>query len=112
MTWEEIYNRLDHIPEYAVHIAEIKVRGGGAFGGMRVHQLPSFDYFYKNCVLDRGGNYDFTFPRYKIERVLETNMKFPFKKWYEPCPQYVKVVTIYCYWMGTPFNYVSTTEIV
>lgn len=24
------------------------------------YQLPTFDYYIKNCVLDKGGGYDFT----------------------------------------------------
>ena len=24
------------------------------------YQQPTFEYYYKNCVLDKGGEYDFT----------------------------------------------------
>lgn len=58
MNWEEIYHRLDHVMEYAVYIGEIKARSSGAFDGLRINQLPTFDYFYTNCVLDRVGSYD------------------------------------------------------
>lgn len=60
--WEEIYRKLDSISEYAVIWAELK--SSGLFKGMAFYNLPTFEYYYKNCVLDKGGKYDFTVRRY------------------------------------------------
>ena len=61
-SWEEIYKRLDSIAEYSVIWAELK--SSGSFTGTRYYNLPTFEYYYKNCVLDKGGKYDFTVKRY------------------------------------------------
>ncbi len=60
------------------------------------YQLPTFDYYMKNCVEDKGGDYDFTTRRYSSPaQVLQPTGKF--KKFSRNL--------VYSYWMGTPFNY-------
>lgn len=110
MTWDEIYNRFDAVLDYSLIIAELKA--SGEFEGSRRNQLPTFEYFYNNCVLDKGGKYDFTMLRYKSETGWDlpnfntnpgginpiTNKKAVFQKRWS-------------YWMGTPFGVVEMIEL-
>ena len=71
MSWKEIYSRIDSIVEYATLYAELK--SSGSFEGTRHYNLPTFEYYYQNCVVDKGGKYDFTRLAYgnSISKVVE-----------------------------------------
>jgi len=66
------------------------------------YQLPTFEYYLQNCVIDKGGNYDFTIRRYGNQKdVKEMNVK-------NQCIDKSLKVSYgvnYSMWMGTPFNY-------
>lgn len=112
LTWEEIDRRIDCIAEYAVIIAELK--SSGSFEGSRFHQLPTFEYFYKNCVLDRGGKYDFTALRYKSSRSFTLDMPTSIhgrtigKEFVSDASnKTVIVVRRWNMWMGSEFGHVE-----
>ena len=69
------------------------------------NQLPSFNYFVKNCINDKGGCYDFTVRRYSTPKQVLTPIQHvefidrPTES--KPLIRFLK----HSYWMGTPFNY-------
>ncbi len=73
------------------------------------YQLPTFEYYLQNCVIDKGGKYDFTKRNYgnsmdvrelKIkDSVIDSTKKVTLK-------------TTFSIWMGTPFNYEDVVETV
>lgn len=73
--------------------------------GTAKYQLPTFEYYVKNCIEDKGGKYDFTQRNYStyaqvlepIENSQNTSVRMNNGKLY-------RFVT-YSMWMGSPFNY-------
>ena len=67
--------------------------------------LPSFEYYLKNCVEDKGGDYDFTVRRYRTysERIYPIESEF--KPQLKLSQKIINIEVEYSYWMGTPFNY-------
>ena len=73
------------------------------------YQLPTFEYYLQNCVINKGGKYDFTKRNYgnsmdvrelKIkDSVIDSTKKVTLK-------------TTFSIWMGTPFNYEDVVETV
>ena len=71
------------------------------------YQLPTFEYYLKNCVIDKGGNYDFTKRNYGCsvdvkELKIKNSIIDRTKK--------VSLKTKFSTWMGTPFNYEDVVE--
>ena len=66
------------------------------------YQLPTFEYYLKNCVIDKNGKYDFTQRIYgNIMDIKELQIKDSLIK----RSKKVKLTTIHSMWMGTPFNF-------
>ena len=97
--------KLNHLKDYISYRTDIISDKPNWWLTTAKNELPSFDYYIKNCVEDKGGKYDFTKRRYtthatildKIERVN-----------YQPSKCHQKDVyrTIeYSYWMSSPFNF-------
>lgn len=63
------------------------------------HQLPSFDYYIKNCIIDKGGKYDFTKRNYRTHFQILNKSEF-----YNIKTELIRY-TQYSIWMGTEFNF-------
>jgi hypothetical protein len=70
--------KLNHLPNYIYHIADLKAQNpdrwinGYYENGRRKlspYNLPTFEYYLNNCVVDKGGKYDFTKRNYKSEKI-------------------------------------------
>ncbi len=73
------------------------------------YQLPTFEYYLQNCVIDKGGKYDFTKRNYGNsmdvkELKIKDSIIYRTKK--------VTLKTTFSIWMGTPFNYEDVVETV
>ena len=67
--------------------------------------LPSFDYYLQNCVIDKGGNYDFTVRRYKTHFEKTKNINHTDKPLMNKVQKCVLVGVEFSRWHFTPFNY-------
>ena len=86
MTREQRFNNLIDFLDYRVDIiANNPNRWLYSFANKErptsYHNLPTFEYYLKNCVIDKGGKYDFTKRLHNIS-----------------------------YWMGTPFNFKTVVQ--
>ena len=69
------------------------------------YNLPTFEYYKKHCVEDKGGAYDFTVRSYRTPKQtipLIAEVKFQ-KIVFEP--KELKHYYEYSDWMGTAFNF-------
>lgn len=73
------------------------------------YQLPTFEYYLKKCVIDKGGNYDFTKRNYG--RSMDVR-EFKIKNSIIDRTKKVSLKTKFSTWMGTPFNYEDVVETV
>lgn len=99
MEWKEVERRLDAIPEWIAVRAEIYGKDVPAWRGGRFNQLPTFDYYYKNCVIDPGGPYDFTVRR-EITHPVTGFIHVDHNR-----VEAVETRITYSRWMGTAFNF-------
>ena len=67
--------------------------------------LPSFDYYLQNCVIDKGGNYDFTVRRYKTHFEKTKNINHTDKPLMNKVQKCVLVGVEFSRWHFTSFNY-------
>jgi len=73
--------------------------------------LPTYEYFIKNCIEDKGGKYDFTVRRFvKENNIYQPSKVCNFENVIHNLPT-VKTVTKHSIWMSTPFNFNSETTI-
>ena len=78
--------------------------------------MPTFEYYLKNCVLDKDGPFDYTKRRYKSHsQILIPDIDFANGK-KRPLMKIIQKkifsTVIYSYWKGTPFNYKQIIEVV
>lgn len=98
MTLGEIYERLDHFENYLSIRIDIIAEQPNRWLGHSINQLPTFEYYLKNCVHDKGGAYDFIANRYTfiMKPRIRIDQKIRLSK---------KIKLSYSYWMSTPFNF-------
>jgi len=106
--------KLNHLSDYIKYRIDIVcqdpkrwllTKSNDGYCNLQHYNLPSFEYYLKNCVSDKGGNYDFTITRYKTPKqklspirtanftsIITKNQAY--ERWFE-----------YSQWMGTPFNF-------
>lgn len=93
---DEVFERLGNLQDYLDLRIDIVGNDVRTWTSVAKYLLPTFDYYIKNCVEDKGGKYDFSVRRYSSPaQVLQPIGKF--KKFSRKL--------VYSYWMGTPFNY-------
>jgi len=103
------YNeKLDHLLDFINHRIDILWNDKRWINTLP--QLPTFDYYIKNCILDKGGAYDFTERRYNHAIDLgkasrDHNILYK-KRSFES--KHVMVNIAYSIWMGTAFNFKET----
>lgn len=71
------------------------------------YQLPSFEYYLKNCIFNAGGYSDFRVRRWGKSNFLQT-VKLPYCRPYYGIDYEEKTIgrtKIYSMWMGTMFNF-------
>ena len=73
------------------------------------YQLPTFEYYLQNCVIDKGGKYDFTKRNYGNSMDIK---ELKIKDSIIDRTKKVTLKTIFSMWMGTPFNYEDVVETV
>ena len=116
MDFEE---KLNHLSDYLKHRTDIIVQNPnrwlnyvGADGRVNTsyYNLPSFEYYLKNCVQDKGGAYDFTKRRYKTpSQILKPIETANFTNIISKNSKYKRRL-LYSNWMGTPFNFNEVSE--
>jgi len=105
---EKILDKYSHFGDYLKHRMDILGNDFHSWQGSRKFQLPTFEYYYQNCVLDKGGKYDFTQRNYKSytdskELKVKDSIVDKAKK--------VSFQLKYSIWMGTPFNFKEEIQI-
>lgn len=73
------------------------------------YQLPTFEYYLQNCVIDKGGKYDFTKRNYGNSMDVK---ELKIKDSIIDRTKKVTLKTTFSIWMGTPFNYEDVVETV
>lgn len=114
MTTDE---KLNHLSDFLQYNTDIICNNPDYWmSGFHKNYLPTFDYYLKNCVLDKEGPYDYTKRKYSSHsQVLiptidyangrkRTQMKL--------CQRKIYSTVKYSYWKGTPFNYKQVIEAV
>ena len=107
-TLEGIYERLDHYKNYLVYRCDIIANDPNRWLGSAINQLPSFEYYLKNCVEDKGGKYDFTVRRYSTPAQTLEPITFHSQNKYQMKSIRLHRTISYSLWMGTAFNYETT----
>jgi len=101
---------LDNLQEYLNHRIDIMCNNPKLWI-KQPQLLPTFDYYVKNCIEDKGGKYDFTVRRYVKEvNKYKPSMSCNFINVIHELPE-VNTITKHSYWMSTPFNFKSYTTI-
>ena len=97
-----IDEKINHFKDYLKYRLDIISNNPKWWLNKAKYQLPTFDYYLQNCVIDKGGKYDFTKRIYNNQickndliisnSSIKRNINVIFK-------------TTHSYWMGTPFNF-------
>lgn len=107
-----IYEDMNHYKEYLKLRIDIIANAPNRWLVNSKMQLPTFDYYLKNCVNDKGGKYDFTVRRYSTpSQVLEPISFHSQNKYAMNSKRLYRRIT-YSIWMGTAFNYETVVETV
>ena len=72
------------------------------------YQLPTFEYYLQNCVLDKSGKYDFTKRNYGNSLDIK---KLKIKDSVIERSKEITLITTYSIWMGTPFNFEDVVKV-
>ena len=98
----EIEEKINHFKEYLKYRLDIIGNNPNWWLGKAKYQLPTFEYYLQNCVIDKGGKYDFTIRKYNNQIDLK---EFNIKN--SAINRNIKAIfkTTHSYWIGTPFNF-------
>lgn len=99
-----IDDKFNHLKDYIKFRIDIVSNNPDWWLGMARNELPTFDYYLKNCVEDKAGKYDFT------KRMFKTcTMQMPIIKDTMEIIEFIQKKTTtrieFSIWMGTPFNF-------
>ena len=110
----EFNDKLDHLSTWLKHRVDIMCHNPkrwmsyttkDGYFNTSYYNLPTFEYYLKNCVQDKGGAYDFTMRRYKTleakASVIESANFQNIIGEYKTASHLFK----YSNWMGTAFNF-------
>lgn len=74
--------------------------------GYNKRELPSYEYFVRHCIQDKGGKYDFTKRRYgNVSKYIGGKDIVLNRRRYSDFPTVQSITIKYSIWMGTPFNF-------
>ena len=107
-----IYENIEHYKEYLKLRIDIIANDPNRWLGNSKMQLPTFDYYLKNCVNDKGGKYDFTKRNYSTPAQELEPITFHSQNKYAMNSKRLYRNIIHSMWMGTPFNYETVVETV
>lgn len=104
-TLQGIYEKLDHLKDYLGYRLDIIANDTHRWMHSSPYQLPSFEYYLKNCVEDKGGKYDFTRRLYSTPSQHLEPISFHSQSSNQMSSKRLYRRIIHSSWMGTPFNY-------
>jgi hypothetical protein len=106
-TLSEIFEEIEHYKDYLKLRVDIISANPKRWLGNSFYELPSFQYYLKNCVNDKDGSYDFTKRRYGNQSCSHV---FHISNSVLRVKQEVTLRLKHSIWMGTPFNYKTIIE--
>lgn len=101
-TLSQILEELEQYKNYLKFRVDIISANPNRWLGSSFYELPSFQYYLKNCINDKNGNYDFTKRRYGNQSCSHV---FHISNSVLRVKQKVTLSLKHSMWMGTPFNY-------
>lgn len=101
-----IDEKIEHLKDYLKHRLDIIYNDIPRWTSNAKYQLPTFEYYLQNCIIDKGGKYDFT-KKYKSP-IFTTNIEI--KDSFFKDKVVVESYGYYSSWMGTPFNHESFSK--
>jgi hypothetical protein len=107
-----IYENIEHYKDYLKLRIDIIANNPNRWLGNSKMQLPTFEYYLKNCVNDKGGKYDFTKRNYSTPSQVLEPISFHSQNKYAMNSKRLYRNIIHSMWMGTPFNYETVVETV
>jgi hypothetical protein len=108
----DIFEQLDHYKDFLVFRCDIIANDTKRWLGSSKNQLPSFEYYLKNCVEYKGGKYDFTVKRYSTPAQTLEPITFHSQNKHQMSSKRLYRTIIHSFWMGTPFNYETVVQTV
>jgi hypothetical protein len=99
---EKILDKYSHYGDYLKYRMDILGNDYFSWQGSRKYQLPTFEYYYQNCVIEKGGKYDFTQRNYQS---CMTSKELNVKDSIIDKTIKVNYQVKYSMWMGTAFNF-------
>jgi hypothetical protein len=100
-----IYKRIHYYKKYLRYRCDIIANDPKRWLGVSKLELPSFDYYLKNCVEDKGGKYDFTVRRYSTPTQHLNPISFNSQNKYQMDSKILYRNITHSMWMATAFNY-------
>jgi hypothetical protein len=95
---EKINEKFSYLEDYLKYRIDIISNNPNRWLRSSFKELPTFEYYLKNCILDKGGNYDFTKKNYGNEMDCHLFKIRNIKKT-------VCFKVRHSIWMGTAFNH-------
>ena len=102
---QTIYDKLNHYKDYLIYRCDIIANDPNRWLGSSKNELPSFEYYLKNCVEDKGGKYDFTIRKYETPAQILEPISFHSQNKYQMKSKRLYRNVVHSIWMGTAFNY-------
>jgi hypothetical protein len=107
---DQIFENLEHLKDYLNYRTDIVVNDANRWMGTSKNQLPTFEYYLKNCVYDSGGKYDFTVRRYSTPAQVLEPITFHSQNKHLMNSKRMYRFIVYSMWMGTGFNYKTVIQ--
>ena len=98
-----IYENIEHYKQYLKLRIDIIANDPNRWLGNSKMQLPTFEYYLKNCVNDKGGKYDFTKRNYSTPAQVLEPISFHSQNKYAMNSKRLYRSIIHSMWMGTAF---------
>ena len=105
-----IYENIEHYEKYLKLRIDIISNDPKRWLGNSKTQLPTFEYYLRNCVNDKGGKYDFTVRRYSTPTQVLEPISFHSQNKYAMNSKRLYRKIVHSMWMGTAFNYETVVE--
>lgn len=107
-----IYENIEYYKDYLKLRIDIIANDPNRWLGNSKMQLPTFEYYIKNCVKDKGGKYDFTKRNYSTPAQVLEPINFHSQNKYAMNSKSLYRSIIHSMWMGTAFNYKTVVKTV
>ena len=108
----DIEEKLNHLSEFLQYRTDIVCNNPDYWlSGTQGNYLPTFEYYIQNCVLDKGGAYDFTKRRYKTHAEVIIPITHSDKPQMNQCQKKVFSSVEFSRWHFTAFNFKQKVEL-